>query len=98
MVHLANRRPIVFKEALRDNDAEMPDPITPEFLIRSYELSSLNLIPDLQAVPTGEEEFNVPNCKINHDFVQLSRVRNSLMDLYHNEFLHSSRPSCGQER
>ena len=89
MVHLANRRPIAFKEALRDNDAEVPDPITSELLIRGYELSSLNLIPDLQPVPTGEEEFNVPHCKLNHDFIQLSRVRNSLMDLYHNEFLQT---------
>ena len=67
----------------------MPDPITPELLIRGYELSSLNLIPDLQPVPTGEEEFHMANYKINHDFVQLSKVRNSLMDLYHNEFLQT---------
>ena len=34
VVYLVNRRPIAFKEALRDNDAEVPDPITPELLIR----------------------------------------------------------------
>ena len=89
VVHLANRRPIAFKEALRDNDAEVPDSITPELLIWGYELSSLNLIPDLQPVPTGEEEFHMPTYKLNQDFVQLSRVRNSLMDLYHNEFLQT---------
>ena len=58
-------------------------------LIRGYELSSLNLIPDLQPVPAGHEEFNTSNISINNEFEQLSRVRSTLMDIYHNEFLQT---------
>ena len=50
-MHLINRRPISFKEALRDftTEEEMPEPITPEMLLYSRELISLNVIPGLQA-------------------------------------------------
>ena len=48
VVHLVNRRPIAFKSALRDfSGTEVPEPITPENLIRGYNVVSLNIIPDL---------------------------------------------------
>ena len=49
IVSLVNKRPIAFKEGSRDNDVNqmIPNPITPEMLIRGYELVSLNLIPGL---------------------------------------------------
>ena len=50
-IYLINKRPIAFKNALRDSSLEVPDPITLEMLIRGYELTSIHLIPDLQPVP-----------------------------------------------
>ncbi|XP_068231971.1 uncharacterized protein [Palaemon carinicauda] len=46
-VHLINRRPIAFKEALRDCSNSVPTPITPEELIHGYSLVSLNIVPAL---------------------------------------------------
>ena len=52
VIHIINRRPIAFQEALRDSSGdEVPDPITPEILIRGHSLVSFNVIPELQAEP-----------------------------------------------
>ena len=49
-MHVVNRRPISFKEVLRDfsTEFEFPEPITPEMLLFGRELTSVNIIPDLQ--------------------------------------------------
>ena len=51
-IHLVNRRPVAFRESLRDANLkeEIPAPITPEILLKGYELVSLNIIPGLQPV------------------------------------------------
>ena len=85
-IHLINKRPIAFKEALRDSSLEVPDPITPEMLIRGYELTSLNLIPDLQPVPS-DEDFILDSSSVEQNYESLNKVRKKLMDVYHNEFL-----------
>ena len=55
-VHLANRRPIAFKESLREaNTDSVPEPITPEMIVKGYELTSLNLIPELQDIPVDPD-------------------------------------------
>ena len=88
VTHLANRRPIAFKEALRDDDTnDVPEPITPELLIRGYDLSSLNLIPDLQP-PPNDPEYTL-NKSIKNEFSQLSKIRSSLIKIYHEEFLQN---------
>ncbi|XP_068229328.1 uncharacterized protein [Palaemon carinicauda] len=46
--HQVNKRPIAFKNGLREaNVNDIPEPITPEKLIRGYDTLSLNLIPSL---------------------------------------------------
>ena len=86
--HLANRRPIAFKEAVRDQDIEaVPEPITPEHLIRGYELSSLNIIPELQPFPVDDPDFVVDPNDIASNYSKLCKVRSNLMDIYHNEYL-----------
>ena len=40
VIHIVNRRPIAFKEALRENSVDVPEPLTPEILLRGHELSS----------------------------------------------------------
>ncbi|XP_068204845.1 uncharacterized protein [Palaemon carinicauda] len=56
IIHLANRRPIAFKASLRDISDELPEPITPEHLIRGYGLTSINLIPDLHYIPSEDPD------------------------------------------
>ncbi|XP_068229237.1 uncharacterized protein [Palaemon carinicauda] len=91
-VHLLNRRPIAFKEALRDTDINksLPDPITPECLIRGYDLVSVNLIPELQRHPGLEldEDYLVSPCdKVKENYTKLRKVRSHLINIYHEEFL-----------
>ena len=91
-VHLLNRRPIAFKEALRDTDISktLPDPITPECLIRGYDLVSVNLIPEPQRHPDLEldEEYLVSRCdKVKENYTKLRKVRSYLLNIYHEEFL-----------
>ena len=91
-VHLLNRRTIAFKEALRDTDINktLPDPITPECLIRGYDLVSVNLIPELQRHPDLEldEDYLVSPCdKVKENYTRLRKVRSYLINIYHEEFL-----------
>ena len=88
-VHLVNRRPIAFKEALRDSSGdEVPEPITPESLIRGYDLLSLNIIPELHRDPEpGWDPSLDLQTKIKTDFSQLQKIRSNLIDAYHSEFL-----------
>ena len=90
-VHLSNRRPIAFKESLRDgNLASVPEPITPELMIKGYELTSLNLIPELQSVPDVDPDWlddSNPSQQIKDEFMKLRKVRNTLREKYHSEFL-----------
>ena len=86
--HIANRRPIAFKDAVRDSeDYEVPEPITPEHLIRGYELPSLNIIPDLQPFPRDDPDFVADPNQLASNYSKLCKVRNNLLDIYHNEFI-----------
>ena len=88
VVHLVNRRPIAFKDALRDNNTDfVPEPITPEQLIRGYELSSLNLIPDLQPFSDPVYDGNTNTTSVQDGYFKLRKIRESLVDMYHKEFL-----------
>ncbi|XP_068231917.1 uncharacterized protein [Palaemon carinicauda] len=85
VIHLANRRPIAFKEVVRnDSKDSLPEPITPEHLIRGYELSSLNLIPELQSIPK-DPDFDSRD--IARSYQGLCKVKENLNNIYHNEFL-----------
>ena len=88
-VHLVNRRPIAFKEALRDNAGpDVPEPITPECLIRGYTLMSVNIIPSLQPVPDIDEDWSTnPVEKLRDQYRKLRSVRLKLIELYHSEFV-----------
>ena len=88
--HLVNKRPLCFKESLRDLDysKDIPEPITPELLIYGRDLPSLNLIPsyDLECNPVeGGQHENYTEMK--NSFHQMSKIRGRLRDQYHEEFL-----------
>ncbi|XP_064093033.1 uncharacterized protein LOC135205806 [Macrobrachium nipponense] len=90
IIHLANRRPIAFKESLRDISDELPEPITPEHLIRGYGLTSLNLIPDLHYIPSEDPDYEHqvnPSTSIQCQYAKLRKIRSELFEIYHGEFL-----------
>ena len=88
-IHLVNRRPIAFKEFLRSNNSkdECPSPITPEMLIKGYELVSLNIVPDLQAVPEDDPDWVKSNLQhIKDNYAKLRKARGRLVQIYNEEF------------
>jgi hypothetical protein len=85
-VHLANRRPVAFKETLRDS-LNVPDPITPEILIHGHELLSFNIIPDLQEPPDTHNLSKAPVKFLKDAFNSLQIVLKNLKEKYHSEFI-----------
>ncbi|XP_068224973.1 uncharacterized protein [Palaemon carinicauda] len=89
-IHLVNERPIAFKNGFREaNVNDVPEPITPEKLIRGYDTLPLNLIPSLQAMP-HDPDWQTPissTSRINDEFEKLREVRQNLIENYHSEFL-----------
>ena len=86
--HLINRRPVAFKESLRDNDGEgVPESITPECLIRGYDLLSVNVIPELHDDSEISWEPQQISNNIRENYEKLKRVRSKLIALYQDEFL-----------
>ena len=86
VIHIINKRPIAFKEALRDAADDIPEPITPEHLIRGYELNSFNIIPNLHEEEEQDKNFSLSS-KIEDSYHQLRKVRIKLLNIYQNEFL-----------
>ena len=89
-VSLVNKRPIAFKEALRDTKSSvLPQPITPELLIHGFELTSLDLIPNLHSVTVEEESDNSydPVGTIQLVDKKLRNVKRNLFTLYNEEFI-----------
>lgn len=90
-VHLVNRRPVAFRDSLRDCDGgELPEIITPELLIHGHNLLSANVIPSLQSVSetNGDPDFQLdPDDRIKRSFTKLCKVRANLIELYNSEFL-----------
>ena len=85
--HLINRRPVAFKEGLRDSSGNaIPDPITPEILIHGHELISVNSIPGLHSDSDLDLDW-LDNSNIDNNYKKLKIVRNKIIECYHNEFL-----------
>ena len=89
VVHLINRRPVAFKDALRDTIGEdIPDPITPECLIHGYDLISVNIIPELQVDSEPDwQPVGYSNVNLREDYQMLQKVRSNLIKIYQEEFL-----------
>ena len=90
VTHMVNRRPIAFKDGLRDSsDFNFPDPITPEMITHGYELTSLNIIPDLHGDSISDPDWDAsnPNSIVKNNFSKLKKVRQNLIELYNNEFV-----------
>ena len=90
--HLINRRPIAFKEELRTSKlCSVPEPITPEHLIKGYEPASLNIIPELLPLPDDIDwsPQDSPSGVIRGSYTKLQRVQAKVKEIYSNEFLRT---------
>ena len=92
---LVNKRPIAFKNFLTNtlNDPDVP-PLTPEMLIRGYEVPAISIIPYLHA--EGIEDSFCPDIprsdrQMYESFNELRKVKNNLSDVYTSEFLDNLR-------
>ena len=89
-VCIANKRPIAFKESLRDPgiDHPVPAPITPEILLRGHDLVTLNVLPD---TPTDIDPDWTPNddsdAHIRSSYEKLNQNRDKLVEIYRTEFI-----------
>lgn len=83
--HLVNRRPIGFKEPLRDssNETVVPVSITPEMIVHGHELITTNIIPDLEK---NEENYDPPGSPVAM-YSKLSKIRNALIASYSEQFI-----------
>lgn len=91
-IHLVNKRPIAFRESLRDAEVDYLDPITPEVLIKGYEIPSLNIIPRLQPAPEDDPDWvqGKNHVKaIKHEYSKLIEGRKRLYKIYYGEFLNT---------
>ena len=87
-IHLVNRRPVAFKNALRDIPGDdVPEPITPEILIHGYELVSVNVIPKLHIDSNPEWHPGALLEELRNNYQQLQKVRDHLITIYQEEFL-----------
>lgn len=87
-VHLVNRRPIALKEVLRENSVrDIPEAITPEVLIRGYDLPSMNVIPELQSINEEWSPSNNSQDMIRIRYEKLKKVQKKLSDLYNDEYV-----------
>ena len=87
VTHLVNRRPIGFKDALRDEsvDHEIPCPITPEILLKGHELISVNIVPELQGLDDVDQDWH--ESPVDKKFEKLKKARKYLNEIYNGEFL-----------
>ena len=89
-INIVNKRPVHIKEALRDSSNTEPFALTPELIVRGYELPNMNLIPDLQPVLEDPDWNNARSHEVRHKFKKLNDVRATLMRVYQEEFLQSN--------
>ena len=89
-VCLINKRPIAFREALRDDgrSGDLPTPITPEVLLRGHDLVTLCILPyqPVDVDPDWTPDSN-GNAHIKSSFKVLNENRQKLTNIYQEEFL-----------
>lgn len=85
---LVNRRPITFTEGLRSGEVSFPSPITPEMLLKGYELPSINLIPQLQTVDE-DPSWECDSAPVETIFSKLRETRSRMIKLYNEEMFTS---------
>ena len=86
--HFVNKRPICFKESLRDiRNKGIIEPITPEILLKGYSVDCLSIAPNFSTepqnwLPEGQNAIRQANKDLNES-------REFLRTVYHEEFLQN---------
>lgn len=96
---LINKRPVAFKTTLRnfDEDPSVPSVITPELLLKGYDVPNLIIAPHLHITDITEEDESTWSPSenrlefLNKKYETLRKVRKRLNELYYNEFLQNLR-------
>ena len=88
---LISKRPIGFKNiSVKEVDPEYQFAITPELLLRGYEVPSLNILPGFNDPEETENLDWSPNSsKVFKDFKLLNVTRSKIFDIYEQEFLRN---------
>lgn len=89
-VSLVNKRPIIVKELLRDTAIDLPpSTLTPEIVVKGYELPCLDVIPELQKNLIDPDWYKgVSETRdVEQKFANLAKVRARLIELYNCEFI-----------
>lgn len=90
-VSLLNKRPVAFREPLRDDNPDIPQPISPEMLVYGRELITPNVIPSLEA-DSSENWIPSASGEQGNFSTAMSRIRNvraNLVTSYNREFLQN---------
>lgn len=89
-IHLINKRPLSFREALRDETSPvLPAVITPELLNKGRELVSLNIIPAFEPDPDNDANWSAnigSDDQLRQEFAKARKVRENLIKIYNDEF------------
>ena len=94
---LINKRPIAFKPLLIDPNTDISKlALTPEMLIKGYEVPSIAIVPQLHSRDSDTDGDYINNqTRTNDDlytvFESLREVRRRLIDLYYDDFLANLR-------
>ena len=92
---LINKRPVAFKDSLRSSDSDVCA-LTPELILKGYENTILNVIPQLQSCPdlnsdkdwiADNDECVGPKGRLFRRYEKLKKVREQIKENYHGEFL-----------
>ena len=91
-IYLVNKRPISFKDSLRENDnVELPEVITPELLVTGRNKSVLNILPLSSAIEDGDEDWLLKVDRgelLKQQFAKVNKVMKSLGETYEYEFIN----------
>ena len=84
-----NRRPVAFKDSLRDGSTNVPQAITAEMLIHGFSLPSVNLIPPSPNTDKDPDFSIMKNsvAGILTYFDKMHLIREKLIKKYSSEFL-----------
>ena len=85
---IVNKIPIAFQEVLGVNKSEEPEipcPITPELLLKGYELITVGVIPANQPEQNWEPNPD-PLCEIKNNYSKLEKIWKKLIEIYDEEF------------
>jgi hypothetical protein len=91
---LINKRPIAYSSMLRDpaNEDDSLGVITPELLIRGYDVPCISVIPQLDC-EIADSFGRADQGSLYEALSKLRTVKSRLNEIYHNEFIHNLRES-----